>query len=115
MSTPAIPDLEFSCPPCALCGEETNYEDGYFDCGNCQLSWPKEGRDGFRANHEIPQCLTERSPFTHYEDVVIRKRRYCCLLDAEHPLPHRGVRIDDLDGYDTHEWSDVDQEAGVRA
>lgn len=119
MSTPAIPDLEFRAPDCPLCLAETNPVDGSFDCENCGLSWPPDGRDGYRIREDLPQCTAERHPWVDYPLVKdapnyaeLAKHHYRCLLADGHRLPHRGIRIDQETGQ-TREWSDADQETAV--
>jgi hypothetical protein len=38
-----IPDLDFDPPDCSICGLMTEYVDGYFVCGGCDVSWPQNG------------------------------------------------------------------------
>jgi hypothetical protein len=45
-----IPDLEFRTPDCPICDLETEYEDGYFTCWPCDVSWLDNGY-GHQASH----------------------------------------------------------------
>lgn len=44
--TETIPDLEFDTPPCSICGEHTDYDDGTFWCDICGVRWEQSGRHG---------------------------------------------------------------------
>jgi hypothetical protein len=45
-----IPDLDFCPPDCPICWLMTEYEDGYFTCWGCDVSWPNNGY-GHQACH----------------------------------------------------------------
>jgi hypothetical protein len=126
MAAPILPDLEFRCPDCPLCGVETNSADGAFDCEGCNLTWSLDGTSGERMDPHRPQCLAECMPHeAKHADGSFRYpslagRRYACALDADHadtpaPSPHRGVRVDAVDDYYvyTHEWA-VESETKVK-
>lgn len=38
-----IPDLDFFPPDCSICWVMTEYDDGYFTCNGCDVSWPQNG------------------------------------------------------------------------
>lgn len=38
-----IPDLDFLTPDCSICWLATEYDDGYFTCVGCDVSWPQNG------------------------------------------------------------------------
>lgn len=40
-SRPAPPPLEHPLPPCPLCGEDTDYDDGFY-CVDCGASWDSD-------------------------------------------------------------------------
>lgn len=117
MSEYTLPDLEFRCPDCPLCGNETNSVDDWFDCEWCNLTWDKRGTHGQRQDPQRPQCTAEcaphdeKSPSGGFRWPFLAGNRYRCALDADHveqEIPHRGMRIDKPDlGHDTHEWPSV--------
>jgi hypothetical protein len=115
--TVRIADLEFTPPACSYCGETTYANpEGGFDCNDCSLTWPKDGRDGERSNLGAALCEAQRHPYAYpqsrYE--ILRPQRYRCVRDLGHPLPHRGSRVDRPDCVDeVHEWFDSDEVVAV--
>lgn len=47
-----IPDLEFNTPDCPICWLNTEYDDGWFTCYGCDVSWHQNGsgKDAMRAD-----------------------------------------------------------------
>jgi hypothetical protein len=106
-----IPDLEFRAPHCRLCGDETRYEDGGYDCETCGISWNEAGTVGQRFDG-APACGQIRTPFDKQEHPQsIRPNRYQCVLRQDHRKPCRGVLIHPrLDVEDTYQWNVSDGE-----
>jgi hypothetical protein len=113
----SIPNLEWCAPRCRLCGDETRYEDGGYDCETCEISWNETGMVGQRFDGD-PACGQTRTPFadeTHH--ATIRANRYQCVLRRAHRKPCRGVLVHPrLDAEDTYEFNISDEErAGAAA
>ena len=56
-----IPDLDFYPPDCPICYLMTDFDDGWFTCKGCDISWPDNGygsqacrADGSKIASPIP-------------------------------------------------------------
>lgn len=98
-----MPALEFICPYCPFCGEETVSNDDYFDCEKCGLTWESNGSFLERIDNQ-PQCLAEKGPCVDlpgYEPIA----QYRCVLGEGHENLHCGYRIDQPTGQ-IRSWKD---------
>ena len=88
----APPELEFPYPPCSLCGEDTDYDDGFY-CSPCGASWSTEGRDGDLVDPDLKVCPSTHKPFdrpdlgAEYES--IRHHVNHCIREDGHDGKHR--------------------------
>lgn len=106
------PPLEYPCPPCSICGEATDYEDGSFYCSDCGASWNADmgHQDGYSRWDDpgLPQCPATVRPYKgdgRYP--FLSKVTYRCLLSTNHDNQHRGTdgRSDEV-----HEWDSADRD-----
>lgn len=108
-----MPELEFRCPSCPFCDEDTIAEDKCFDCRSCGISWDSDGKFIQRIDeYECPQCTAKVTPFAVRSGCqVIAHYKYRCAMNEDHATEHRGYRIDPppgedrWSGGDTHTWS----------
>lgn len=64
---PAPPPLEFETPPCSVCGEGTEHDDGSFLCANCGASWSSVGESGEWEEPNAKQCSAQsQQPWDTY-------------------------------------------------
>ena len=100
-----FPPLDFRCPYCPLCDQETYSEDECFCCDRCGGTWPtSHSEPGEPIETEADQCDAEVQPWagnTEYPNIA--DHRYRCVLDAGHEAKqHAGLRSDRVI---EHHWS----------
>lgn len=96
------PPLEFRTPPCSICGEDTDYEDG-FVCNECGAYWDADNahlNKGEWHDPDATQCTSVLTPWPNDTNPALREVRYRCILADDHePDKHRHP-----EWYDT--WAD---------
>lgn len=107
-SRPAPPPLEHPLPPCPLCGEDTDYDDGFY-CAPCGASWDSDRShlDGYSSwdDPDAEQCPATVRPWADsiryptLAGVVWR-----CLLTVGHDGGRHASGEGDI-------WTDADTDA----
>lgn len=102
---PAPPDLEFSSPPCSVCGKETDATGDGFDCYPCGLSW---GTDGQRGAWDDPKGERCYAVARRYATIRPNDVERCCRPTGHHLEEGAGAAHVALDGLT--EWSEYGRE-----
>ena len=92
MSRPVPPSLEFPTPPCSICGEDTEYDDG-FHCPYCEAYWSKDGApEGEWYAPKAEQCRSVLRPWEDRPEYpTIQDTEYRCFLEEGHRELDRGA------------------------
>lgn len=89
---PAPPELEFPCPPCSLCGEDTYHNGDCFRCDDCGAHWGGNGPGGW-DEPGLPVCTSTNKPFDYpglsAEHESIRHHVDHCIRVEGHDGEHR--------------------------
>lgn len=93
------PDVEFTCPDCGICGEETcTADDGGYYCEDCGAYFDDRGRFSGWEDDTAAQCEARAACVIDPPDSRILPRPKRCLLAAGHTGVHRAAQCS--------EWSD---------
>lgn len=95
---PAVPDVEFTCPPCPICGRELASDGDALVCHKCEASWSSNGTGGTWADPDAPRCLAKRTIGDDVDQCILARDH-----DVDAETSHR-----DADGFD---WLDSDRRA----
>lgn len=85
---PVPPPLEWRCPDCSVCGNETKcVEAGCFECRSCAITWTSDG-EGEWDEPDEERCAETVQPWldnTWIKDDDERKHKeFRCVLAAGH-------------------------------
>lgn len=110
-SRPLPPPLEFPPPPCTICGDDCDYDDGWF-CVPCGISWdePAHHNNGAWDEPDKPQCTSRWSPYQGlmYDAYpALKATTYRCRRTDGHDGNH--VAPDSLQPWTDKEADDEDE------
>lgn len=95
---PALLDVEFSCPPCPLCGVELEADADSLRCDGCCAAWHADGSDGEWDDPDATRCPATRS-FDHQH----LANEQCALAAGHNTADH--IPADGIgDWTDTDTW-----------
>lgn len=98
---PAVPDIEFECPPCPICGVGLDTDGDSFTCYPCGASWDTNGTGGRWDDPSALRCLASVNPYPRIDREVVE---YCARA-RNHDLRDRGDSHRSTDGLTG--WSDT--------
>lgn len=86
VDTPApLPRTDHRAPACGACGDETSWNDGFFDCENCGLSYDDADLDVSFTDEEAEPCLHPCENTWHGSPSLGPYECHPCALPAGHP------------------------------
>lgn len=96
---PAVPEVEFTAPPCPMCGEDLETDGDVFDCERCEASWGRDGHRGTWHDPDAPRCQATRHGFASQPPAQ-------CVRPASHAPDGRHHPLDAQEW-----WRDIDLQA----
>lgn len=104
---PAVPDVEFSMPPCPICDTALDSDGDALVCYPCGASWSSDGTGGEWQSPDRPRCRATARPYaTIKSDDVLT-----CVLHLGHDLEGEEYSETHRPAYWSTEWTDRDPRA----